>query len=512
MAVTLPIRYSLLTAEASETTENQKSSPIFCPYYDEGRTTRKLCILGLILSWCIAICFIVLGILNTTEGWVVPMCWEPGKDLLVLAQNVLITCCNESLGYIHSVSLRWTLQREGRLYFNSNLRLLQNTHSTGPNAWYSNTVMTLAIVATYGASSLTLCPMSSGDCIAFRIVGAAWIILGCSIAAQACVATWAICSQSGWPTWSSNMMDVAAACIDQRTRPLSLRAGRAMQGIDLLGAPTFPTSPAVRQPSAYHSHRQARRITWPNGVGVALLSVYTCGLFIYPAKMGLAETFKYRQFWNPTGWSFPAVVIPLSDEGYQSAGAVGIFLAKDFAWIFALLCGIQSLVTFTLHLAELCIYTARDETIWRKASKKTGQKRTSNALLALLSSYQTAILFLLKPFAHWLYGLTFVIDIYNGVSLFAAPAFYLTIVVSVFLAFSLALMLWRHSGPQPTTFGHLQTLVDLIDTWPARRDRLHWGDKGAFVGHEAYDGHAEIRHAGTHWLPLPAVQMDKRYA
>ena len=72
--------------------------------------------------------------------------------------------------------------------------------------------------------------------------------------------------------------------------------------------------------------------------------------------------------------------------------------------------------------------------------------------------------------------------------------------------------LWRHKGPQPSTFGHLQTLVDLIDEWPGKDDRMFWGDKGPLGRTAAEGGQIEIRHAGTHIQRLPPVEMTKLYA
>jgi hypothetical protein len=65
-----------------------------------------------------------------------------------------------------------------------------------------------------------------------------------------------------------------------------------------------------------------------------------------------------------------------------------------------------------------------------------------------------------------------------------------TVVATIFCLFATAVALWRPTGPQPVTWGHLQTLADLIDDWTVNRDgRLWWGDKGF-----NFEG---IRHAGT---------------
>lgn len=51
------------------------------------------------------------------------------------------------------------------------------------------------------------------DCTAFRILGTAWIIFGCGFAVQAGAVSWAVSDHHNCPTWSSDAMDVAAACV-----------------------------------------------------------------------------------------------------------------------------------------------------------------------------------------------------------------------------------------------------------------------------------------------------------
>lgn len=57
----------------------------------------------------------------------------------------------------------------------------------------------------------------------------------------------------------------------------------------------------------------------------------------------------------------------------------------------------------------------------------------------------------------------------------------------------------RPSGPQPATYGHLQTLVDLVDEWSLR---MFWGHKGDGV----------VCHAGTTSVRLSPVRLECMYA
>jgi hypothetical protein len=61
------------------------------------------------------------------------------------------------------------------------------------------------------------------------------------------------------------------------------------------------------------------------------------------------------------------------------------------------------------------------------------------------------------------------------------------LIVSLFVSY----IAFRHpSGPQPATYGHVQTIVDLVDEWPSpEKPLVYWGHK------EGNEG--EICHAGT---------------
>ena len=489
-------------------------NPSTAPHFDRSTNTRKLSIAGLALTWCVAITCIACGFVGQRRTWSITLCWTAGPELIVLAQNVVITLCNESIGYIHSTSLRWTLEQDGKLDFNSNLRLFSASSGFGPNAWYSNLIMTCAIVASYGASSLTLLPISSGACNAFVVLGKSFVILGFALASQASLATWTFTYQHQWPTWSSNVLDVAAACIHGGVAGgLAHRPGRAMQAINLAEEPSQPAAPCLRQTSAFHSSQQVRYITYLLWAAVALCCVWWTTLLIYIAQSQYSGVLRSGPYWHlmpNLKYGFSAF-IPLATGGSGAGYNDGTDIAPgDFAWIFILCCAMQLIITISVHLAELHINCSRDEATWRQASKSKGLIRTSNALLAFLTSYQAIALFCLKPFAHWIYSLTYMIDIYNGFNIFTPQVVYLSIVILILATFSSSLILWRHKGPQPVTFGHLQTLADLIDEWPEKDDSLFWGDKGSVAAATSTQIEG-VRHAGTHWEPLPPIQMNKLY-
>jgi hypothetical protein len=130
-----------------------------------------------------------------------------------------------------------------------------------------------------------------------------------------------------------------------------------------------------------------------------------------------------------------------------------------------------------------------------------------------------------KTVIHWIFSLAFGIY-YEGIEIripqvcFTANVLFALALLATFLA------LWQPKGPQPATFGHLPTLLDLIDVWPCRTIEeaeqtqdltenraegvqgtdmitLYWGDKG-----EDEDG---IRRAGTSYTPLKPIVMSALY-
>jgi hypothetical protein len=85
---------------------------------------------------------------DTIDVWYLPgqlpgpnqfLSWDKSvQEFLPLLMNTLVTLHNETVGYIQTVSLRWALQREGKLEFNSNLRLFSRARSAAANSWYLN--------------------------------------------------------------------------------------------------------------------------------------------------------------------------------------------------------------------------------------------------------------------------------------------------------------------------------------------------------------------------------------
>jgi len=86
--------------------------------------TRACCTEGVVSSYAIGTCALGAGLfaiyLTDAPSATLPLLSLPNgaKELLPLGLNVVVTFLNESMGYIHTPSLRWAFQYETKLAFN----------------------------------------------------------------------------------------------------------------------------------------------------------------------------------------------------------------------------------------------------------------------------------------------------------------------------------------------------------------------------------------------------------
>lgn len=103
----------------------------------------------------------------------------------------------------------------------------------------------------------------------------------------------------------------------------------------------------------------------------------------------------------------------------QPANVLGYFPSLDLPGVMIstlflaliIFAAFQAFATLALHSVELLV----NRQCWRQAyhttSKSdkvggggTGARKTYNSLLAVLTSWQSVVLFILKPLIHWLFG------------------------------------------------------------------------------------------------------------
>ena len=525
------------------------------PQPDVGRVSKWLCISGLAFCWLIGILSLVIGVYlfrtggilvsngNVSEqpftipGGIATSFNKYAQELFPLGLNILVTICTDITGYIHTVSLRWALQKESRLTFNSNLRLFTSARLSKANAWYTNLIMAVFMIMSYASTSLifiretnVVLPILPPNKDIF-ICAYAIITLAIGILGQATIAAVCLPSLVKAPSWSSDPLEIAAACVVMDG--LHHRPGRCMRSVHESKEAAQPISPSRRQRSALSAHREVSIVFRCMWIPV-ILAVTWGGVIMLVLNTEVEDGLN-----NGNNWSLFPNVDPTSVDTESQTPSVSIFWSQGaqtfdfggFCWALSLIGLIQATMTLSLHSAELMVNTIRDEMSWRKAAK--GGRRRSNVLSSMLGSFPALVLFILKPVIHWLYSLANSVYFSDGVCMKAPQIFYLGGGTAVLAIFTTICAFWRPKGPQPAAFGHLQTLADLVDMWPNVNERMFWGQKGLshlpaglqtntswteFQPSEALaeqdamlrdNGH--IWHAGTAVKRLEPVDFGKKY-
>ncbi|EIW77443.1 hypothetical protein CONPUDRAFT_76160 [Coniophora puteana RWD-64-598 SS2] len=180
----------------------------------------------------------------------------------------------------------------------------------------------------------------------------------------------------------------------------------------------------------------------------------------------------------------------------------------------------QGLLAVTLHLVGIIVNTAQDEQYWRQLGHPKGLRLDTNTVLQFITS-PLSVFTLSKPILHWMLSLTSNADIYSTLIFEWYPVQILnfTLFLAMVAAILTMLALWRPRGFQPATYGHIQSIADLVDEWPAEgQKRMYWGHKGLHEPRHPErrfsDWHAGEKwcHAGTSPIPLKPVNGNALYA
>lgn len=215
------------------------------------------------------------------------------------------------------------------------------------------------------------------------------------------------------------------------------------------------------------------------------------------------KTHRFGQYCNDCGiyegsnWN----LIPDQGGTATSTAIIAEYTPNFFIGMFFLIYIFQAFLTMALYCAELITNLSRDEVTWRRCNTQTQYMARPNAILRAASSWAAVTLFVLKAVLHWLFGKAMTYAYNWGIFMRTPQLLYLSIGTMTLVAFVMYLALERPKGPQPSTYGHLQTIVDLVDDWHIM---MFWGDKGL-----QSDG---IRHAGTSDMPLGKILMDAYYS
>ncbi|KAG2071891.1 hypothetical protein BDR04DRAFT_1097515 [Suillus decipiens] len=486
-------------------------------FYDRSLTSRRYALVGVACSSIFSCLCIVAGIVTVSNNGVngvavanadtVPDYMDTqlilqGK-ILTPALDLIVTLCTESIGFVHGVSLRSALTSESRLRFNTNLRLLTAARGRyNPNGILFNGISTILLIISYSSASLVVCYdnkfLRSGPGVDIAFAGLPLLILGVALLLQAIIALSGMLAVKIL-TWSSSPFDLTAALVHHtQLTPATLRCMRCVSDLDM---DESPAKPQDMQPSALHAHSSIQKVViflWVMVIacaGWAALVMYIWDKC--PSMQSDSDAL------TPKTWSF----LPNELSNHIMYNMPGVSL-QVWVLVFVIMAVIQGPLTLGLHCSELIANVIQDETQWRSATGRKGLRTATNPVKMILTHPICLILFVTKPFLHWMFGLSFsmsrvIIDGQLGnleVYMLTAQIWNLCIALFIFACFFTFVALRRPRGPQPAAYGHVQTLANLVDEWSPV---MWWGHKE--------DG-IPYCHAGTSDHPLPDVKMDCVYA
>ncbi len=407
------------------------------------------------------------------------------------------------------------------MIWHSNLRLLTSSYEMGANKWYSNTIFFICVILAYATPSMIFLgwnphlagslyieyvgskPEFANDTV--HVSAIALLLFGAGLLGQASIATWGLCTCS-IPTWSSNPLDTTYATSDEAaTNRLIRRRDRCMMSVHDIHKDTQPVRPRRIQRPLLTAHPHAKWVLLYLWSLVVLSGLW--GVIIY-----LMISRGNRNGILGGSWSFlPSFTGTLIDQCHAVSCTDGTSVL-NIAWTSrsgpagmvgtVFLVGLfQSAITLGLHCTELLVDVDQDEKLLRQAASPKGTDPRFSNMKASLKNWKKLALDGFKAVIHWMFGLSINVGYLLGVSMYPPQIFYLTGCLLLFACFATYVSLARPRGPLPATFGHLQTIADLLDEWD---ERMYWGHKETGV-----DGHPSL--AGTSHRRLPLPFFDQLY-
>ncbi|KAG1790706.1 uncharacterized protein HD556DRAFT_1445989 [Suillus plorans] len=491
-------------------------------FYDRSLTSRRYALVGVACTsifscLCVVAGIVILarhGISGVTPFHMVgPEEFTPlplQAEILTLILDLIVTLCTESTGFVHGISLRSALASESRLRFNTNLRLLTAARGWhNPNGALLNGISVVLLIISYSSASVVICMdqynySETFTTVVFEniaIAGIPLLILGVALLLQVIIALSAM-----WTikilTWSSSPFDLTAALVHHtQLTPATFRCMRRVSDLDSYGG---PAKPPETQPSAWHAHPSIRKVVIFLWVIVAACAGWAALVMYIWGRLFANEAYLIND--HPLTlqtWSF----FHNLDSNFVAYAVPAVHL-QGWILLFVNIAGVQGPLTLGLHCSELIVNVIRDERQWRCATTRQGLRVATNPLKPFFTHPLCLILFIAKPFLHWMFGLSFDISPFAyedaldnfSIYMYTTQIWNLCIALFILASFFTFISLRRPHGPQPAAYGHLQTLANLVDEWSPV---MWWGHKE--------DG-IPYCHAGTSDHPLPDVKMDCVYA
>ncbi|KAK9367360.1 hypothetical protein V1509DRAFT_627100 [Lipomyces kononenkoae] len=437
---------------------------------------------------------------------------EKARDAVSLLFTILVAVFTEALGFIHGTCLKWTLFKEDKLKFNSNLRLVSCSKRSRANSWWINTFYMVALAISYATTPMLVIYRSTSTDTYPEFTKAAPIILGIAILVQCAICIWCLIVTS-IPSWNSSPL-VAAFIASTRDKSdvghkiLQNRYGRGMASFyesKRNPAGELPMTPKPRQIAAIFTRAQAVcSLFLSYMIFAGFLTWFIITTIVITKNSGTSRSDSWSFFPND---NTPSLTIKSFNSTDSSMPPDATLETKNSSVLISIMlaASVQLFITIGTHFAESQVLLCRDEDTWRKAATEDGCDLKYNSLLVPLTNIGSLSLFLLKISLHWIYGLAVYYD-YTTLRMNLPQLLYLTLFWLKLIVVTTYLSLRRPKGKLPATYGHLQTLVDIVDEWDWSSN-LFWGHKGHIV-----EGTGQIfYHAGTKNVELPPVRLDLVY-
>lgn len=513
----------------SSTPSSQDPAPL--PDFGRALKTRRQCLFATLLGVLLSLALLALGFttavrsphtlalhlpVRSTSTWL---------EAISLAVNVVIGFSQDGMAFAHAASLRWALLAEGRLEFNTNIRLLtRSRHAMAPNGWPANAASLASLVLCYGASSLLIVsgepedPARDLTCwdLGFQVDSSyAWLnapalcALGLGLGVQAALAAWCLHvsarDPAAIPSWNADPLNTTLAAV--RLGFVARRPGRAMLSAHDAHEASRAAPPQRRQRSI-----AALRARFSD-VRLMLVLVWTLAAFavLWPLVLvfvhkTLSCTFCFS--WtdecegpSPTGYRKNFVTFSMSPTDLLGAtGWAMVPYTGEMVLGIVYVSAIQATQTCGLHAVELVVNMCRDERAWRRAATKAGARVAGGgdgSLRAAAQSWESVVLFVAKAVLHWIVGEAMQPTINPSKNKFWLEMAYSRLFVYALLAaatavFASYLAMRKYDGSQPAAMGCVQILADLVDDWSADdKGRFWWGDKtSVMIGAELVEAHA----------------------
>ncbi|KAI5119843.1 hypothetical protein M0805_008409 [Coniferiporia weirii] len=476
--------------------------------YGLGVRTRNLTFAGLAISSLFGASCVIGGTLihhhllpisfGTYDGANIRLNLTPSykREVILLFLNVILVKPSLwSIGSAHGTALRWKLAfeedkltRKTRLEFNANIRFLQSSYNTwSSNGLVANVVMALCLTVSYASSSMVLLNVKQGEYHNTIVSSVALITLGTVILLQIVIATWAVKTTS-IPTWSQSPFDTTAILINKGL--LRREPGKCMCSLydRYQDGPMYPKQ---RQMSIWDSHPQFRTIM------LYIWILFGSGYYWFFITWAMIQ--------SGTQGAHPGTslaLIPNENTASMDITWNGEAPTAGVLWGFGILAGFQGGILTTATICTQAIAAlVRDERLWREAATEKGTDPSPSPFKSLLLSKHILVIETVDPVLHWMFGLAINMDAKSGLQICPVQILYVTLAGTAYVTEMTIAGRRKMNRIQPLTYGHLQTLANLVDEW---HEKMFWG-------HKSVDPHTKIGHAGTSNAPLKDVDCDIEY-